>query len=109
VADLLLAIPDKEIGAAEEGSKESPRRQRPVSAGYSRTHEQLEARVAAGLRGARHVIESVRFGRGRLTTCAACGFQATGPTDEAMAMRWNAHPIAEGLAFKAARRPSQTQ
>ncbi len=38
-----------------------------------------------------HLIETVRWGPDRLTTCSACDFTATGQTNEKMAARWNSH------------------
>lgn len=49
------------------------------------------ARIERGEIVAAHVIGSVRFGRGRLTTCQQCAFTCTGATDAAMASAWADH------------------
>ena len=51
------------------------------------------ARIEEGGYPGEHVIEFVRFGRDRYTTCSACDFTATGSTDREMAETWNAHPL----------------
>jgi hypothetical protein len=47
------------------------------------------ARVEAN-GGGEHIIASIRFGDGRLTTCE-CGWTCTGRSDESMGVAFNAH------------------
>lgn len=51
-----------------------------------------------------HVIDFVRFGEGRFTTCSGCDFSCTGDTDEQMAITWNRHPHAMRQQARAAAR-----